>query len=94
VRDGLRIKKQEPSAQLQRRISMKTIIKTAIAAFALIAGANASQAQAGDVEWYYPYKGTPYAKPSVPAQQVAPAQTVRHGNHVHTQTTNKTQVNR
>ena len=71
---------------------MKTIIKTTIAAFALISGVNASQAQPGYPVWHFPYKGAPYATQSAPVQQVAPVQTVRHGKHVHIKTANKKQV--
>lgn len=61
---------------------MKTIVKTIIAAFALAVGASASQVQAETV-WHRPYKGAPYATQSLPAQQAAPTQVTRHGNHVH-----------
>ena len=71
---------------------MKTIIKTNLAAFALITGVNASQAQPGALVWHYPYKAAPYATRTEPVQQVAPAQTVRHPKHIHMKTANKTQV--
>lgn len=67
---------------------MKTIIKTTIAALALVVGASASQAQPL-VEWHYPYKAAPYGVWVKPAKKAAPAQTVRHGKHVHVETANK-----
>lgn len=71
---------------------MKTIIKTTLAAFALIAGVNASQAQPGALVWHFPYKAAPYATRTEPVQQVAPVQAVRHGKHVHVKMANKKQV--
>ena len=59
---------------------MKTIIKTAIAALSLVAGASASQAE-GQIVWHYPYKFKPYATRVEPAQQAAPVQVLRKATH-------------
>ena len=59
---------------------MKTIIKTAIVAFAVVAGAGAGQAQAQTV-WQFPYKGAPYATQVDPAQKAAPVRAVRKAKH-------------
>lgn len=67
---------------------MKTIMKTTLATLAFVVGASASQAA---TVWHFPYKGAPYATQSALAQQVAPAQTVRHGKHVHVKTASTTQ---
>lgn len=73
---------------------MKTIIKTAIFALTLVAGAGASQAQSGYPYWNFPYKGAPYATQAEPIQLVAPVQVVRHAKHaaVQVRTASKTQV--
>lgn len=47
---------------------MKTIIKAAIAAITVAAGASAGQA--GTV-WHFPYKGAPYATQTEPTRNVA-----------------------
>lgn len=70
---------------------MKTIISSAILAFAVVAGASVGQAQAETV-WHFPYKGQPYATQSAPVQQAAPVRITRHGKHVHVRTVSKTQV--
>lgn len=57
---------------------MKTIIKTAIAALSLAAGASASQA---DVVWHFPYKGAPYATRTETATKAAPVHTTQKANH-------------
>jgi len=61
---------------------MKTIIKTTLAALALVVGASAGQAQPETV-WHYPYKGQPYATQSAPTYKAASVQTARTANHVH-----------
>lgn len=68
---------------------MKTIIKTAIVALTLTAGATAGQAE---TLWHFPYKGAPYATQTAPAAQAAPVKIVRHGKHVHKPVAGKTQV--
>jgi hypothetical protein len=68
---------------------MKTFIKTTLAAFALVAGASAGQAE---TVWHFPYKGTPYATQTAPAAQAAPVKIVRHGKHIHKLIAGKTQV--
>ncbi|MBX9684795.1 MAG: hypothetical protein K2X41_13510 [Hyphomicrobium sp.] len=71
---------------------MKTIIKTTLAALALVVGASASQAQPGVPVWHFPYKGAPYATQAEPAVKAAPVKIVRHGKHVHKLIAGKTQV--
>ncbi len=68
---------------------MKTIIKTTLAAFALVAGASAGQAEA---VWHFPYKGAPFATQTEPAAKAAPVKIVRHGKHVHKLIAGKVQV--
>ncbi len=68
---------------------MKTIIKTAIVALTLAAGATAGQAE---TVWQFPYKGTPFATQTAPVAQAAPVKMVRHGKHVHKLIAGKTQV--
>lgn len=68
---------------------MKTIIKTAIVALTLAAGATAGQAE---TVWHFPYKGAPYATQTAPVAQAAPVKIVRHGKHVHKLNAGKTQV--
>lgn len=70
---------------------MKTIIKSTLAAIALVVGASASQAQPV-VKWHFPYKAAPYGVWVEPAQKVAPVKIVRHGKHVHKLIAGKTQV--
>lgn len=60
---------------------MKTIIKTTLAALALVVGASASQAQPGVPMWHFPYKGAPYATQAQPIQRATPVQQVRHAKH-------------
>lgn len=57
---------------------MKTIIKSAIAAIALAAGASASQAE---VVWHFPYKAAPYTTKSETAIKAAPVYTSQKVNH-------------
>ncbi len=73
---------------------MKTIIKTAIFALTLVAGAGAGQAQPGFPKWHFPYKGAPYATQAEPAQQAAAAQVLRHAKHsaVYGRTAGKSKV--
>lgn len=58
---------------------MKAIIKTAIFALTLVAGASAGHAE---TVWHFPYKGVPYAthvEPTWPvAHKEASAQRTRH----------------
>lgn len=72
---------------------MKTIIKTAIVALTLIAGASASQAKP-ELVWHFPYKGMPYGTWVEPAKKAAPVQTARRAKHaaVHLRVASKTQV--
>lgn len=74
---------------------MKTIIKTTLAAFALVAGASAGQAQAETV-WHFPYKGALYATQSASAYKAASVHVVRmakHHNHdARVRTASKKQV--
>ncbi|MGQ0673154.1 MAG: hypothetical protein ACT4N2_09790 [Hyphomicrobium sp.] len=68
---------------------MKTIIKAAIAALSLAAGASASQAE---IVWHFPYKGAPYATRTEPTQQVVPYRMLRNGKHVQMRTARKAHV--
>lgn len=72
---------------------MNTIIKTAIAALTLVAGASASQAEPQTV-WHFPYKGAPYVTRVEPAHTAAPVQVLRKAMHAagHVRTASKTQV--
>ena len=54
---------------------MKTIIKAAIAALVVTAGATASQAQPGYPVWHFPYKGAPYATQAEPQRNVGVSET-------------------
>lgn len=72
---------------------MKTIISTAMLAFALVAGAGQAQAE---TVWHHPYKGQPYATQSAPAYKAAPVQAARTAKHqrhaVSVRTASKNQV--
>jgi hypothetical protein len=57
---------------------MKTIIKAAIAAFSLAAGASASQA---DVVWHFPYKGAPYTTRTETVTKADPVYMAQKANH-------------
>ena len=61
---------------------MKTIISTAMLAFAFVAGASVGQAQAETV-WHFPYKGAPYATQSAPVYKAASVHVVRTAKHQH-----------
>lgn len=61
---------------------MKTIIKAAIAALVVTAGATASQAQPGPIVWHYPYKAAPYATQAEPQRNVSVSETkAKHTLH-------------
>lgn len=62
---------------------MKTTIKSALVALALLAGASMGPAQA-ETAWHFPYKGAPYATQSGPAQRLASVQSVRKAKPVAT----------
>lgn len=76
---------------------MKTIVKTTLAALALVVGASASHAQPV-VEWHFPYKSAPYGVWVEPAQKAASVQvllTAKHRHHaVRVQNASKKQVTR
>lgn len=72
---------------------MKTIIKSAIAAITVAAGAaTTSEAQPGQLVWHFPYKGAPYATQGERVKEAAPvemARQVMHKHHVGQVQTNK-----